>query len=550
MMDQPATRAVEEFVHAGYPLDAAAVLLVETDGTPEEVAADMAEIKPRAGRSGRDRNPRVEGRSPAAAASGRDARRRFRRSAASSPDYYCMDGTIPRARCAHVLRADRGVVEAIRTALRQRVPRGRRQPASADPVRCQQRGRGRAHRGIRRRDPRALHRGRRHDHRRARRRRREAGRRCASSSGRRSSSASSAIKAAFDAAFACSIPARACPTLARCARIRQAARARRANSASGAFRDSESEVGHELPCRSAPRAARCARCRRPRHEARRRLRQRAPSPRNAIREQHSHGEGMADAALPDVVVFPHTNEEVAAIVRLCHAARVPVIAFGVGTSLEGHVAALYGGVCARPVADGPRAGSQCGGSRLPRAGGRARASSSMPSCKGTRTLLPDRSGRQRDDRRHGVDARVRHQRRALRHDARERAGAHRRHRRRPDRPHRRARAQVERRLRPHAALRRRRRHARRHHRDPAPPLWRSGRRSRAAVCQFPDLEGAVNTVIVAMQHGIPVARIELLDDVQMDACIRYSKLEGIQRRADAVLRVPRHRGRRGGAGGR
>ena len=65
----------------------------------------------------------------------------------------------------------------------------------------------------------------------------------------------------------------------------------------------------------------------------------------AIREQHGHGEGMADAALPDVVVFPHTNEEVAAIVRLCHAARIPVIAFGIGTSLEGHVAALYGGVC-------------------------------------------------------------------------------------------------------------------------------------------------------------------------------------------------------------
>jgi len=64
----------------------------------------------------------------------------------------------------------------------------------------------------------------------------------------------------------------------------------------------------------------------------------------AIRDQHSHGEGLADAALPDVVVFPRTNDEVAAIVRLCHAARVPVIAFGVGTSLEGHVAALSGGV--------------------------------------------------------------------------------------------------------------------------------------------------------------------------------------------------------------
>ena len=61
--------------------------------------------------------------------------------------------------------------------------------------------------------------------------------------------------------------------------------------------------------------------------------------------KHSHGEGLADAGLPDVVVFPHSNEEVAAIVRLCQAARVPVIAFGVGTSLEGHVAALYGGVC-------------------------------------------------------------------------------------------------------------------------------------------------------------------------------------------------------------
>jgi len=50
----------------------------------------------------------------------------------------------------------------------------------------------------------------------------------------------------------------------------------------------------------------------------------------------------------------------------------------------------------------------------------------------------------------------------------------------------------------------------------------------AAVCQFDDLESAVNAVITAMQTGIPVARIELLDDVQMDASIRYSKLEGFE----------------------
>src|SRR5512134_627754 len=50
----------------------------------------------------------------------------------------------------------------------------------------------------------------------------------------------------------------------------------------------------------------------------------------------------------------------------------------------------------------------------------------------------------------------------------------------------------------------------------------------AAVGQFDDLRAAVQTVIVAMQHGIPVARIELLDEVQMKACIGYSKLEGYE----------------------
>src|SRR5437879_12662067 len=64
----------------------------------------------------------------------------------------------------------------------------------------------------------------------------------------------------------------------------------------------------------------------------------------SVREHHSHGEGLADSALPDVVVFPHLNDEVAAIVGLCHLARVPVIAFGAGTSLGGTGAAPCGGV--------------------------------------------------------------------------------------------------------------------------------------------------------------------------------------------------------------
>ena len=64
----------------------------------------------------------------------------------------------------------------------------------------------------------------------------------------------------------------------------------------------------------------------------------------ALREQHSHGENITDAGLPDVVVFPHTNDEIAEIARACFEARMPMVPFGAGTSLEGHVAAIHGGV--------------------------------------------------------------------------------------------------------------------------------------------------------------------------------------------------------------
>ena len=102
MMDQPATRAVEEFVQAGYDLDAKALLLCESDGTPEEVEEEIARMKDvleragatalRVSRNAEERYKFWAGRKAAFPAVGR-----------ISPDYYCMDGTIPRARLGEVL---------------------------------------------------------------------------------------------------------------------------------------------------------------------------------------------------------------------------------------------------------------------------------------------------------------------------------------------------------------------------------------------------------------------------------------------------------------
>jgi len=65
----------------------------------------------------------------------------------------------------------------------------------------------------------------------------------------------------------------------------------------------------------------------------------------SLREQHGRGESWHPAQLPDAVCFARSNEEVAAIVKLCAGAKTPVIAYGTGTSLEGQVQAVNGGIC-------------------------------------------------------------------------------------------------------------------------------------------------------------------------------------------------------------
>jgi glycolate oxidase len=102
MMDKLATQAVEQFVHAGYPLEAEAILLCESDGTEEEVAAEtekMSRVMRDSGaievRLSSDEAQRLKfwsGRKAAFPAVGRIL-----------PDYFCMDGTIPKKRLAEVL---------------------------------------------------------------------------------------------------------------------------------------------------------------------------------------------------------------------------------------------------------------------------------------------------------------------------------------------------------------------------------------------------------------------------------------------------------------
>ncbi|HEV2040600.1 MAG TPA: FAD-linked oxidase C-terminal domain-containing protein [Casimicrobiaceae bacterium] len=103
IMDKAVIEAVEPYVHAGYPLDAEAILIVESDGTDEEVEEEIEKISALLERAGasqlrvshseEERYKFWSGRKAAFPAIGR-----------ITPDYYCIDGTVPRKRLAEVLR--------------------------------------------------------------------------------------------------------------------------------------------------------------------------------------------------------------------------------------------------------------------------------------------------------------------------------------------------------------------------------------------------------------------------------------------------------------
>lgn len=245
----------------------------------------------------------------------------------------------------------------------------------------------------------------------------------------------------------------------------------------------------------------------------------------SLRDQHSRGEDTNPPVLPDAVAMVETTEEVSRLLALCHAHAVPVVPFGAGTSLEGHVTPVRGGISldlskmtrvievnladmdCRIEAGVTRKnlnlhlrdqgmffpvdpGSDCtiGGMCATRASGTCavRYGTIRENVLGLTVVLPDgrvinTGGRVRKSST-GYDLT------RLFIGSEGTLGVI-----------------TEIQLRLHGI-----------------PEAMS-----AAVCQFDALEGAVETVIAVMQAGIPVARIELIDEVQLAAIIDHSKLTGM-----------------------